>query len=69
VHPQVSESKAGTDTVFGVVKENAENNPLKAISIDSKIKPLGNWHSMSVTYYSYVKLNCIRITVFPLSEI
>jgi hypothetical protein len=29
VHPQVSEIKAGMDSVVGVVKDNAENNSQK----------------------------------------
>jgi hypothetical protein len=38
VHPQVSEIKAGMDTVVGVVKDNAENNSLKASSTAPTIK-------------------------------
>jgi len=62
VHPQVSEIKAGMGTVVGVVKDDAENNSLKASNITSNTFQ-GNLHSMPVTYSSYVKLDCIRLTV------
>jgi hypothetical protein len=39
VHPQVSEIKAGMDTVVSVVKDNAENNSLIASSTAPIIYP------------------------------
>jgi len=39
VYPQVIEIKAGMDTVVGVLKDNTENNYLKASNITPIIKP------------------------------